>query len=145
MINALFPNFHVVTPSGKGIGAILLLSGWDGDFYVGQDLQRIVMLNKVLEVMNDAQTLLGNHDVDESNVHGDALTTSIKERNEKDMKEQGVNTVHDISNDFILWHLPFKIHEEIFDIQGQELDKIFVESRENNTNGLITSWAYIFF
>jgi hypothetical protein len=54
----------------------------------------------------------------------DALATSIKERNEKYTKEQGVNTINDISNDFILWHLPLKIREELFDIQGQELDKI---------------------
>jgi hypothetical protein len=45
-----------------------------------------------------------------------ALATSIKERNEKDIKEQGVNTMGDISNDFVLWHLPFKIREELFDI-----------------------------
>jgi hypothetical protein len=59
MVNALFPNYLVVTPSGKVIGTILLPSGWDGDFQVGQDLQSIVMLNKVPEVMHDAQTPLG--------------------------------------------------------------------------------------
>jgi hypothetical protein len=94
--------------------------------------------------MHDAQTLLGQHGVDDSNMYDDALATIIKERNEKDTKEQGVYTVNDISNYFILWHLPFNIREELFDIRGQELDKIFGESRDN-TNGLITSWAYILF
>jgi hypothetical protein len=78
--------------------------------------------------MHDAHTLLGQHGVDGSNMHVDALTTSIKERNEKDTNEQGLNTIDDISNSFILWHLPLKIREELFDIRGQELDKIFVES-----------------
>jgi hypothetical protein len=145
MVDALFPNYLVVIPSGKGIGTLLLPSGWDGDFEEGQDLQSIVMLNKVPEVMHDAHTILGQHGMDDSNVHVYALATSIKEINENDMKEQEVNTVDNISNGFILWHLPFKICEELFDIRGQELDKIFVESRETNTNGLITSWAYIFF
>jgi hypothetical protein len=143
MVDALFPNYLIVTPSGKGIGTLLPPSGWDCDFQVGQDPHIIVMLNKVPEVMHDAHTLLGQHGVDARNVHVDALATSIKERNEKGMKEQGVNTVDDISNDFILWHLPFKIREELFDIRGQELDKIFVDYRENNTNGLIVGIHFL--
>jgi hypothetical protein len=130
MVDALFPNYLVVTPFGKGIGTILLPSEWDGKFQVGQDLHSIVMLNKVPEVIHGAQMLLGQHGVDDSNVHVDALATSIKKRNEKDMKEQGVNTIGDISNDFILWHLSLKIRKELFDIRGQELDKIFVESEK---------------
>jgi hypothetical protein len=88
MVDALFPNYLVVTPSGKGIGTILLPSGWDGDFQVGQDLHSIVMLNKAPEVMHDAQTLIGQHGVDDRNVHVGALETSIKEINGKDMEEQ---------------------------------------------------------
>jgi hypothetical protein len=84
---------------------------WDGDFQVGQDLHSIVILNKVLKVVNDAEKLLGRDSVDDSNVHVDALVTNSKERNKKDMKNQGVNKVEDVSNNFFLWHLPFKIHE----------------------------------
>jgi hypothetical protein len=116
LVDALFPNYFVVTHSRKGIGTILLPSGWDGEFQVGQDLQSIVMLNKAPDTIHDAQTLLGQNGVNGSNVHVDALATSIKERNEKDIKEQGLNTINDISNDFILWHLPLKIREELFDI-----------------------------
>jgi hypothetical protein len=81
MVDATFLNHIVFTPSGKGISAILLPFGWDGDFRAGQDLQRIVMLNKVPKVMNDAKKLLGKHGVDDSNVHVDALVTRTKEIN----------------------------------------------------------------
>jgi hypothetical protein len=64
----------------------------------------------------------------ENKLHVDVLVTRIKERHEKDMKDQGVSTVEDISNDSVLWYLPFKICEELFDIRGRELDQIFVES-----------------
>jgi hypothetical protein len=43
--------------------------------------------------------------VDDSNVHVYALVTSIKEINEKDMKDQGLTNVEDISIDVVLWHL----------------------------------------
>jgi hypothetical protein len=59
MLDDLFTNHLVVAPSGKGSGAILLPSGWDGDFQVGQDLQNIVMLKKVPKVMHDAHTCIG--------------------------------------------------------------------------------------
>jgi hypothetical protein len=57
MVDALFPKHVVVAPSGKGIEAILLPSGWDGDFQVDQDLHSIVMLNKVMKVINDVNKL----------------------------------------------------------------------------------------
>jgi hypothetical protein len=64
---------------------MLLPSTWDCDFQVDQDLHSIVMLNKVPNTTNDANKLICQHDVDDSNVHVDALVTTIKERNEKDM------------------------------------------------------------
>jgi hypothetical protein len=123
MVDALFLNHVVVTPSGKGIGAILLPYGRESDFQLDQDLQSIVMLNKVPNVTNDAKKLLGQHCVDDSNVHADALVASTKERHEKEKKEQGVNNVEDISDDFV---------------RGRELDQIFFESRENITTDIVT-------
>jgi hypothetical protein len=110
MVDALSPNHVVVTPSGKGIGAISLPSGRDSDFQLDQDLQSIMMMKKVPKVTNDAKKLLGQHCVDDSNVHADALVASTKERNEKETrrkregneketKEQGVNNAEDISDD----------------------------------------------
>jgi hypothetical protein len=130
LVNALFPNHAVGISSGNGIWAILLPSGWDGDFQVGPDLQSISILNKVPKVTNDANKLVGQHGMDESNVNLDALIASTKERNKKYMKDQGVNNVEDISNDVVLWHFPFKICGELFDIRGRELDQIFFEPQE---------------
>jgi hypothetical protein len=43
---------------------------------VGHDLHIILMLSKVPKVTNDAKKLLGQHVVDDSNVHVDALVTN---------------------------------------------------------------------
>jgi hypothetical protein len=113
-IDAIVSNHFIDTPSGKGIWEILLPSGWYCDFQVGHNLLSIVMLHKVPKVMPAVKKLLGQHGVDEITVHGDALVISINEWNDKDMNDQGVNMVEYISNNFILWHLPFKICEELF-------------------------------
>jgi hypothetical protein len=47
-------------------------------------------------------------------------------------------------NDIVLWYLPFKVQEELYDIKGNEMDGVYVQREIEDTGiALFLEWAHI--
>jgi hypothetical protein len=57
-------------------------------------------------------------------------------------KQKGI--LDELKNDIVLSDLHFKVQEELYDIKGNEMDAVFVQSDMRVKGSSVTEWACVF-
>jgi hypothetical protein len=52
--------------------------------------------------------------------------------------------LNELVNEIVLWDLPFKVREELYDIKGNEMNAVFVQREVNFKESSVAEWAYVF-